>query len=209
MSSQYAGDDLFPTDYAIPADSDSRDATSVNVALEALGDRTKYLHNRTDDAWRIVAHDSVALGGAPAEYRTLTETTAWTLLTDFADPAIVYFSDLKAGDVITVWFAAPLYILSPKTLTVEFLGKIDIGEGYAQMPGMYALTSKKELAEIQSAETSVAMNGQYRLADDATAVTIRIEMKLNLSEAGSTITVYKPLSLMAQVIRKNHPVGPS
>lgn len=42
MSSQYAGTATFPADFTIPDDGDPKDATSVNVALEALGDRSVY-----------------------------------------------------------------------------------------------------------------------------------------------------------------------
>lgn len=44
MSSPYAGNPaLFPATYLIPSDGDPRNAVSVNVAFEALGDRTAYL----------------------------------------------------------------------------------------------------------------------------------------------------------------------
>ncbi len=43
MGSQYAGTAVFPTDFTIPDDGDAYDAASVNVAFEALGDRTAYL----------------------------------------------------------------------------------------------------------------------------------------------------------------------
>ncbi len=43
MSSQYAGTAVFPTDFTIPDDGEDRSAASVNVALEALGDRTVFL----------------------------------------------------------------------------------------------------------------------------------------------------------------------
>lgn len=43
MGTQYAGDEtLFPVDFTIPDDADPEDASSINVALEALGDRTKF-----------------------------------------------------------------------------------------------------------------------------------------------------------------------
>jgi len=48
MSTQYAGNDSFPSDYTIPDDGDARAAVSVNVALEALGDRTAWLKPRLD-----------------------------------------------------------------------------------------------------------------------------------------------------------------
>ncbi len=43
MSTPYAGSDTYPDDFLIPDDADAEDASSVNVALEALGDRTAYL----------------------------------------------------------------------------------------------------------------------------------------------------------------------
>ena len=44
MGSQYAGNPAsFPVDFTIPDDGDPRNAASVNVAFEALGDRTAWL----------------------------------------------------------------------------------------------------------------------------------------------------------------------
>ena len=43
MGSQYAGSATFPADFTIPDASDAKDPTSVNIALEALGDRTAWL----------------------------------------------------------------------------------------------------------------------------------------------------------------------
>ncbi len=47
MGTPYAGADSYPTDFVIPDDGDNEDASSVNVALEALGDRTTNLHNHS------------------------------------------------------------------------------------------------------------------------------------------------------------------
>lgn len=46
MGEQYAGDDVFPEDFTIPDDGDPPTAAAMNVALEALGDRTQFLKNR-------------------------------------------------------------------------------------------------------------------------------------------------------------------
>jgi hypothetical protein len=43
MPSPYFGANVFPASYNIPSDGDDRDAASVNVGLEALGDRTQWL----------------------------------------------------------------------------------------------------------------------------------------------------------------------
>lgn len=48
MSFQYAGNPAsYPIDYTVPDDGNAENATSVNVAFEALGDRTAYLHATT------------------------------------------------------------------------------------------------------------------------------------------------------------------
>lgn len=46
MPSSYVGTDTFTASYDIPSGGDTRNATGVNTALEALGNRTKYLQNR-------------------------------------------------------------------------------------------------------------------------------------------------------------------
>ncbi len=61
MSTPYAGADTFPADFLIPDDADAEDASSVNVALEALGDRTAYLALR-----------------APARVDEILVTSDWT-----------------------------------------------------------------------------------------------------------------------------------
>lgn len=43
---QYAGNDLFPTDFTIPDDSAPPTASNLLVSIEALGDRTIWLQNR-------------------------------------------------------------------------------------------------------------------------------------------------------------------
>lgn len=50
MGSQYVGDDsAFPEDFTIPDSSDPREPGSINVALEALGDRTAFLDRHVRD----------------------------------------------------------------------------------------------------------------------------------------------------------------
>lgn len=90
MASPYAGTNVFPSDFLVPADDDGEDASSVNIALEALGDRTvfnkqalaDYLANKSprmriqtfnasgtyipDSASRIVAAWVIGCGGGGA-----------------------------------------------------------------------------------------------------------------------------------------------
>lgn len=97
MSSQYAGANLFPLDYSIPADSDARDAASVNVALEALGDRTVFLYTTQAGAYSVVAEDGVMVGtpDTAGGYMTCDDNGVWAPLTDGADPMTVAFSALR------------------------------------------------------------------------------------------------------------------
>src|SRR5207247_4246848 len=48
MPTSYAGANVFPASFDIPADGEFGSAASVNVAIEALGDRTVYLQNRAN-----------------------------------------------------------------------------------------------------------------------------------------------------------------
>jgi hypothetical protein len=48
MSSTYAGANSYPTSVTIPSDGDVKGAASVNVALESLADRTRYLRGFVD-----------------------------------------------------------------------------------------------------------------------------------------------------------------
>jgi hypothetical protein len=56
MGSPIAGNaGSYPTDFVIPDDGDPRSASSVNVAFEALADRTAYLNARTPIIGSIIA----------------------------------------------------------------------------------------------------------------------------------------------------------
>ncbi len=46
MGHQYGGTAIYPVDYSIPDDGDDVHASSVNVAFEALGDRTEWLREQ-------------------------------------------------------------------------------------------------------------------------------------------------------------------
>jgi hypothetical protein len=76
---QYAGADAFPSDFTIPDDTAPPTAAQLLVAIEALGDRTRWAFNRTGTV-RVVAEGAttiadgadalavVTLGGNPATF---------------------------------------------------------------------------------------------------------------------------------------------
>lgn len=77
MPTPYSGIDNFPASYNIPADTDNADATSVNTGLEALGDRTTWLKNRSGEMWlrtlNYTTVDDVSSGVS-----VFPPTTQWT-----------------------------------------------------------------------------------------------------------------------------------
>lgn len=112
-----AYDDSFPTGATIPSDGDNMDAVSVNVALEALLDRTSYLSRR------IQPLGLVELLSA-ADNSTHTENTSGGL-TDFQPfSAAIGISSVEcsANDVLKVscdGFATSNTI-SPANLRIEY-----------------------------------------------------------------------------------------
>ena len=83
MPSPFAGSSAtYPATYLIPSDGDDRDAASVNVALEALGDRTEFLRARQNDYFHYT--NSTSSGGDPTLIETFAFNTianAWTVST--------------------------------------------------------------------------------------------------------------------------------
>jgi hypothetical protein len=63
MSTLYGGANSFPVNITIPSDGDTKDAASVNVSLEGLADRTKYLKGFIDGTSSGGTLDGVTLTG--------------------------------------------------------------------------------------------------------------------------------------------------
>lgn len=212
MSSQYAGDDLFPTDYAIPDDSDPRDAASVNVAFEALGDRTKYLYNRVDDAWRVVDDQSVALGDVDSTgtYRTVSSTATWVNLTDSIDPMIVHALNVKAGDRIHVTFTGNSQVLSDNATspTLYIRGRVYHDAVDASIPGMGFVQVSILPGSDVLFSCPFSLSGVYEVPADSADVGIAMQARFGVDEEVSVWTFLTPMCLRVQVLRKNH-VGPS
>lgn len=94
MSTPYAGNPAaFPTDYLIPDDGESKNATSVNVALEALGDRTAYLKAR---AINTIAGVPQSTGPVAATFSTASATDV-----DITGMTLT-IADCEIGDILVI-----------------------------------------------------------------------------------------------------------
>lgn len=90
MPTPYSGADAFPASYNIPSDGDTRNVASVNVALEALGDRTAYLHNRLGAHFmRTVAVHTEDDTAFPPTLQWSSSTTAGTFTEIVSAPSTV------------------------------------------------------------------------------------------------------------------------
>ncbi len=92
MPTSYGGADTWVSTFNVPSDGDNADAASVNVGLEALGDRTKYLYNR-----RSLTYSTTGTG--------LTETSG-TYVTEVNVNA---FTSVVAGDKFIIGGYGHLY----------------------------------------------------------------------------------------------------
>ena len=92
MSHAYPDDYVFDSAITIPDDGDEIDAASVNVALEALADRTKYLGRKVIVDESSTSIPTVAINTDPVG--TTTSATNWLL----ANVAVL--SAVEYGDAI-------------------------------------------------------------------------------------------------------------
>lgn len=102
---QYAGSDTFPSDFTIPDDSAPPTASNLLVSIEALGDRTTWLKNRTG-SHRVVARAAtevpdnsdtgavVVLGGNNAAWSSFSYTN------NAATLPLATYSGLEINDEI-------------------------------------------------------------------------------------------------------------
>ena len=206
MSSQYSGVNLFPIDYAIPADSDDRDAAAVNVALEALGDRTVFLYANQAGAYRVVAEGGVMVGTPESAggYMICDENDVWVQLTDESDPMAVAFSDLKAGDVIAISFSCGGFLNSKNTSVGKIRARMTIGSAESTMVGFGPVAIKRETTvAAESYDFSLASTGRYVVTEDVVAVEIDIQGLVISADPDAVLHIQSPISFTAQVLRAN------
>ena len=101
MASQYAGANVFPVSFATPDDGDAENAASINVALQALGDRTASLNARLPGGFPFRA----AGLGATALYDMAYSVPLrrWLFLAkDTGAAARVYAWDAHSATMITI-----------------------------------------------------------------------------------------------------------
>lgn len=191
MPTAYAGTDTYPATFDIPSGGDTRNAASVNTALEALGNRTKWLKNRAG-LYRIAqVSDAYA------------DSTSWTTLGS-TDQATWGTGDVKVGEVtieendvvkVRVGFHAGCVggtVLAGHRLVYS----LDGGTKYA-LPGAIAIYGSIEEA------IPVMLSGQHWIGvgeAGAGALELFIQGQVGF---GSTLQILSPMSPWIEVLRSN------
>lgn len=104
MPTPYTGSIVYPASYNIPSDGDERDATSVNAALEALGDRTTYLKARTGAI-------NILQGGGFTGSGSITSTSPVQLQSNVpADEGYLDVPNCLAGDLLHIQMEAAQFV---------------------------------------------------------------------------------------------------
>jgi hypothetical protein len=100
MSSTYAGASTFPANITIPDDGDPLNASSVNVPLEGLADRTvKLKDDATADAAALAAHKT----GTDHDTR-YPRPIFICLYSNLANLATTTFAETLLADFVGGWF---------------------------------------------------------------------------------------------------------
>ena len=189
MPSPYSGADNFPASYNIPSDGDPRDAASVNVALEALGDRTTYLNNRKGvDFLRTLDYASTDDTAFPPTVQwTSNGLGTFTLVTGLT---VVSATVPSPGTTDRLFFDACFTVSTNEGDSVQsgqahFEWQYKIGSGsYTRVPGtrvhVYAITTGN------ITRYHVVMMGGHLVTSGAGVYTVSV---FGADDAAAAITV--------------------
>ena len=114
MPSTYAGVDSYPAAIQLPTDGDPRNASSVNVALEALADRTAHLKATVARGYLLAADNIVLVSTghvfpAGSAFAVADQDgLKWPISGDTP-----FASDVRANDILEIDFSCELTAASP------------------------------------------------------------------------------------------------
>jgi hypothetical protein len=161
---------VFGATYQIPSDGDARSAASVNVALEALGDRTAFaLTNfgsyKLLSLWGTQTDENTEnvdwLAGAGAT-NPIGAASTWTSIAGIASPPA---GILAAGDVIDCEFSFSIQWADSGTTTEGFL--LALGAGFSvagSLPGSSTKIAGSgqvvPVAQINTTRTGMVLRGR-------------------------------------------------
>lgn len=181
----------FDSAITIPEDGDNITASSVNVALEALADRTRAL------AQRVLANDIVSAYNAESGLLASTcETLGWTEAIEFTTLAVP--TTVKAGDRLVVDIQCHAVITGAQAIgSAQLIAKSTASGGGTVYPSALG----QAVTEIDNFKDSSGKHIPIRMCGvlDVTESTVVGGNQLKLS-------IYGKVSALGGVLRLNKPV---
>ncbi len=206
MPSAFAGDPtVFPATYLIPSDGDDRDAASVNVALEALGDRTAWLKARVSDFFEYT--NSANSGGDPTSQETFSYGTigsTWTKSTIIK----VDITGCKAFDILQCRLhigAVNLSSTNPAShlTSLRMYVTDDLGGGSETdfvVSGSHGMIDDDGTTNGTDIYHSYASHGRHGVSFDGTC-RVGFEVRLRSSATGMQAVLYSGIHLEVRRIQ--------
>lgn len=188
MATQYEGKDEFPASFEIPDDNDDLDAASVNVALEALADRTAYLQ-KTLQVAGIDREEFIKVVRLPV----VAQDDLATVVEGDASKSLglnLPLGELHQGDVVV--FDAMVYAQD-----TESAGRIQVA-----LPGTPLPTVIAEGMVPQTSAGQTVVHGHYVEASASPVSRTLVLLGAHMTSEGS-MTVLGPAIMRATIYRTN------
>jgi hypothetical protein len=191
MPTHYTGSDTYPASYDIPSGGDARNAVSVNTGLEALGDRTTWIKNRTG-IYRLVKLSDSGIVDTPLS--TLGSSTSLTWGT--GDVALCNPIPIETDDVIEVEVGFHAFTSDPTSLCGYRLAWAVDGGAKTQIPGAQIIYGR----DLHLAEPAFLRGTIWPGEGYAGNMVVYLQMMVGY---GYTISVVSPLCPIVRVWRDN------
>ena len=193
------------TTFAIPSDGDPRNAASVDVALEALADRTANLGTDIISGGYTCAQNGTILvlndGGGQTHWADCTFTTGFAILTNVAESPYWDFTELNAGDLLDIEFTGSYHVASSPVTPALALGSVNFLPGAS--PGSLAVLSGSAACATATAASPVVLRGLFPVAFGGTIYggSMRVGLMGKSSSAVGTLGMYGDAQVIYRVWR--------
>ena len=191
--------------FAVPSDGDPRNAASVDVALEALADRTASLgtdvisggYTLVQSGWIPILND----GGGQTKWAACTFSTSFAILTNVAGNPYWDFTGLNEGDVVDVDLTTSYSVASSPVTPALAFGNVQFVPGGS--PGALAVLGGSAVAATSTSIVPLSMWAQvpFSVAPPLYGGSMRIGLMGKSSSAVGTLGLYGDAQLRYRVWR--------
>lgn len=202
MSHTYTDAAVFDSAITLPDDGEQITAASVNVALEALADRTRALSQRV-----LVADIYSSFSDASGPIASTCETLSYTEAAEYASIACSGSNAvIKAGDKLVVDMRCHAVITAAQAIGSAMLtGRTTTSAGVQVYPlaVLQAVTEIDNFKDSSGKHIPIAMTGVIEIDDTVLVGADYVKLGLygKVSALGGVLRLNKPVWMRAQVWR--------